>query len=90
MQYCLRCTVVVAVGICCSLAISTSTADWSCERVGKVDNCLMSSVSKGVMPKVHPVNFWIFEVPSPEVVYAKDAQRFWASLNGVLLTLRPS
>ena len=50
VQYCLRCTVVVAIGICCSWAINTSTAERSCERVGKVDNCFLSSVSKTAMP----------------------------------------
>ena len=52
VQYCLRCTVVVVIGICCALAISTCTAEGSCERVGKVDSSLK-------------VDLWIFEVPSP-------------------------
>lgn len=31
------------------------------------------------------VPFWVLEVPSPAVIYTKDAQSLWASHNGVLL-----
>ena len=45
---------------------------------------------QGSYTKSPPVPFWVLEIPSPEVVYAKDARSLWASHNGVLLPLIPS
>ncbi|KAK4806860.1 hypothetical protein QYF61_012581, partial [Mycteria americana] len=53
VRYCLRCTVVVAIGTCCSLTLSNPTTEGSSERLGKVDSCFISSVSKAAIRKAH-------------------------------------
>lgn len=43
----------VVIGICCSSTFSNLTREGSSERPGKVDSCLISFISKAVIPKAH-------------------------------------
>jgi len=40
--------------------------------------------------KSPPIPLWVFEIPSPKIVYPKDARSLRDSYNGVLLSLLPS
>jgi len=90
VRYCRRCTVVVAIGTCCSSTLSNPTMEGSSERPGKMDKSLISSVSTAAMPKAHRYPFCVLEIPSPKIVYPKDARSLGASYNGVLLSVLPS
>ena len=54
LRCCRLCTVLVAVGTCCSFTCSNPTADGSSDRPGRTDGCFMSSVSTAAIPKAHP------------------------------------
>ena len=53
VRYCRWCTVVVAIGTCCSSTLSNPTTEGSSERPDKVDSCLIPSVFKAAIPKAH-------------------------------------
>ena len=63
MRYCRRCTVVVAIGTCWSSTFSNPTTEGSSERPGKVDSCLISSISKAAIPKAHRYPFGSLKYP---------------------------
>ena len=54
LRCCRLCTVLVAVGTCCSFSCSNPTADGSSDRPGRTDGCFMSSVSTAAIAKAHP------------------------------------
>lgn len=60
LQYCCWCTIVIAIDICCSSALRNPTTEGSSKRLGKVDNCSFSSLSKADIPKAHwyPFGSW--------------------------------
>ena len=89
MWYCCLCTVLVAIGTCCSSAHSKShNKGISSERPGRVESCLIFFVFG--YTKCPPVPFWLLEVPFPEFIYAKDKRGLWADHNGVPFLLVPS
>lgn len=90
MQYYHQSTTEVMISTWYSSTISNRRVLWEdpCP-LGKVDSCLIISVSKE-HAKSLSVPFWVFKVSSPELVYANDAQSIQASHNGVLLPLFPS
>jgi len=63
VRHCHRRTVVVAIGTCCSSTLSNPTTEGSSKRPGKMDSCLISSVSKAAMPKAHRYPFGSLKYP---------------------------
>jgi len=60
---------------------------WETRQNGQLFNFfrLQSSYAKGP-----PIPLWVLEIPSPQIVYPKDARSLRDSYNGVLLPVLPS
>lgn len=87
VQHCQQCTV-IAISISHSSTLSSLTVERFYERPSKVFRCLISSVSTPVIQKLAK-GFLVFEIPSAEAIYAKDAQELWVSQNGMVLPFFP-
>ncbi|KAK4811340.1 hypothetical protein QYF61_024476 [Mycteria americana] len=75
VRYCLWCTVVVAIGTCCSSTLSNPTTEGSSERPGKVDSCLISSFSKAAIPKAHRLLAPLSQHRSSQVTMCSPGRR---------------
>jgi len=89
VRYCRRCTVLVAVGTRCSSICGNPATKGSSERPGRVESCLIFSVFTVATPDAPSVPLWVLEVPSPEVIYAKNTRGLQASHDGCLSHLSP-
>jgi len=56
---------VVAMGTCCSSTLSNPTTEGTSERPGEMDSCLISSISRGAIPKAHRYPFGSLKYPLP-------------------------
>jgi len=85
VQYCHQCTAMVAIRTCSS-TLSNPTIEGSSESQGKVDSCLISSISKVDMPKINTTPLGPWSTVSWDNLYQRCTEPLGQSQSEVFAT----